>query len=284
MKNKKIIAIALCVGIVVSSFSGYVTGYTKFEPNEFTAKKLDASLDNSGTSTLPPINVIEVNAEDMKPENNPKKIVVTSDDDGEILYKGTRSTLDPDSKDMFNIGEEEIEAMMQEGYSVEDIFEADKISNETGIEPEMLLEKKAETNRSLEEIKKDILEESREKTFAKLKETYKKEYDKLKSKKLKESEIMNLLAYTDINNVKVTDELITAYQKSGDEFFKNSNYGIKDSQLSKEMSNEYQLTGDEAKVISDKVLSKLEAISQKTGRPMEELIEGFVGEYSNMKK
>lgn len=283
MKNKKLMAITLCVGIVVSSFGGYITGYSKFEPEEFKAKKLDASLDSSGTSTLPPLNIIEINEADLKPENNANKIVVTSDD-GEILYKGTRSTLDPDSKDMFNIGEEEIEAMMQEGYSVEDIFEADKISNESGIEPEILLEKKAETNRSLEEIKKDILEESKEKTFSKLKETYKKEYDKLKSKKLKENEIMNLLAYTDINNVKVTDELIATYQKSGDEFFKNSNYGIKDSQLSKEMSNEYQLTGDEAKVISDKVLSKLEAISQKTGRPMEELIEGFVGEYSNMKK
>jgi len=284
MKNKKIIAIALCVGIVVSSFSGYVTGYTKFEPNEFTAKKLDASLDNSGTSTLPPINVIEINAEDMKPENNPNKIVVTSDDDGEILYKGTKSTLDPDSKDMFNIGEEEIEAMMQEGYSVEDIFEADKISNETGIEPEMLLEKKAETNKSLEEIKKDILEESREKTFAKLKETYKKEYDKLKSKKLKESEIMNLLAYTDINNVKVTDELITAYQKSGDELFSKPLTEKKESQLSQEKIKEYKLTNTEAESLSEDILTKLEVLAQKTGRSVEELVKAYIEGTKHMNK
>ncbi|MDF2804591.1 MAG: hypothetical protein K0S61_4496, partial [Anaerocolumna sp.] len=139
-----------------------------------------------------------------------------------------------------------------------------------------LLEKKAETDKPLEEIKKDILQESREKTFAKLKDTYKKEYDKLKSKKLKESEIMNLLAYSDINNVKVTDELIVSYQKSGEKLFSKTLTEIKESQLSQEKIKEFKLTDTEAENLSDEILSKLEALAQKTGKPMEELVQAYI--------
>lgn len=284
MKNKKVIAITLCIGLVASSFSGYVTGYTQNEDSKFTAKVYDTSLDNSGVTVLPSQNLIEIAPEVTEPEKAIYDKTVVTSNEGEILYKGTTATLDPNMPDMYNLGEEEIENMMEKGYSVEDIFEADKISNEIGIEPEALLEKKTSSNKSLEQVKKDVLEESRKKTFAKLKTTYKTEYEKLKSKKMSEDEIMNLLSYADINKVKVTDTMITTYQKEGEKFFQKTTTKTTGSQISQNKKAEYKLTDAEASSMSDETLNKLEALSQKTGKPVEELVKAYMKGISSMKK
>lgn len=143
MRNKKIIAFTLCIGILASSFGSYITGYSQINTNKFTEKKYDTSLDNSGINTLPSLNLAEIEPE----VNNRKNIysnnsLITSDNNEEILYKGTKSTLNPGTPDIYNISEDEVKSMLQEGYTVKDIFEADKIGNETGIEPKTLLEKK----------------------------------------------------------------------------------------------------------------------------------------------
>ncbi|BCJ92671.1 hypothetical protein acsn021_02400 [Anaerocolumna cellulosilytica] len=273
MKHKKIIAITLCVGLLASSFSGYLTGYSKNEKNKLTIKKYDSSLDNSGLTTLPSVDLVEIESEAIIPENTPyHKNTSISDMEGEIMYKGTKVTLNPEGKDVYSIGKEEIEAMMQEGYSVVDIFEADKISNETGIAPEILLEKKTDSSKSLAEIKKEILEENREKTYEKLKDTYKKEYEKLKNKKLKETEIMNLLAYADVNNIKVTDELIVTYQKSGEKLFQST---MNESKVNQGTKEKYQLSDAETKGLTQELMSKLELLSQKTGKPVEEMVKAY---------
>jgi hypothetical protein len=285
MKNRKFMAITLCIGILASSFGGTLISNAKNDKNEFTIKKNDASLDNSMVSVLPSQKIIELEPEVYNTENVPSdKIITASDKEGEILYKGTLSTLNPEEKDMFNIGEKEIEDMMQKGYSVEDIFEADKISNEIGIEPEALLEKKEATNKSLEQIKKDVLAESREKTTSELKNKYKNEYKKLKDKNLKEMEIINLLAYADVNNVKVSDTLINEYQKNGDKVFKKAKNEIKVNEVSQETKKEYQLSEAETKDLSEELIDKLEVLSKKTGISVEELAKGYQQGNDNKKK
>jgi hypothetical protein len=285
MKNRKFMAITLCIGILASSFGGTLISNAKNDKSEFTIKKNNASLDNSMVSVLPSQKIIELEPEVYNTENVPSdKIITASDKEGEILYKGTLSTLNPEEKDMFNIGEKEIEDMMQKGYSVEDIFEADKISNEIGIEPEALLEKEEATNKSLEQIKKDVLAESRDKTTSELKNKYKNEYKKLKDKKLKEMEIINLLAYADVNNVKVSDTLINEYQKNGDKVFKKAKNEIKVNEVSQETKKEYQLSEVETKDLSEELIGKLEVLSKKTGISVEELAKGYQQGNDNKKK
>lgn len=285
MKNRKIMAITLCIGILASSFGGTLISNAKNDKSEFTIKKNNSSLDNSMVSVLPSQKIIELEPEVYSTENVPSdKIITASDKEGEILYKGTLSTLNPEGKDMFYIGEKEIEDMMQKGYSVEDIFEADKISNEIGIEPEALLEKKAASNKSLEQIKKDVLAESREKTISELKNKYKNEYKKLKGKNLKETEIINLLAYADVNNVKVSDTLINEYQKNGDKVFKKAKNEIKANKVSQETKKEYQLSEAETKDLSEELIGKLEVLSKKTGISVEELAKGYQQDNDNKKK
>lgn len=284
MKNKKIIAITLCIGLVVSSFGGYVTGYSKNEDSKFTAKEYDSRLDNSGVEVLPSQNLVKLAPEVTEPEKTVYDKAIITSNEGEILYKGTMATLDPNMPDMYNLEEKEIKSMMEKGYSVEDIFEADKISNEIGIEPEALLEKKDSSNKSLEQIKKDVLDENKKKTFTKLKATYKTEYEKLKNKKIGEDEIMNLLAYADINKVKITDTMLATYRKEGEKFFQKATTKTTGSQLSQNKKAEYQLTDTEASSISDETLSKLEALSQKTGKPVKELVKAYMKGISSMKK
>jgi len=277
MRNKKIIAFTLCIGILASSFGSYITGYSQINTNKFTEKKYDTSLDNSGINTLPSLNLAEIEPE----VNNRKNIysnnsLITSDNNEEILYKGTKSTLNPGTPDIYNISEDEVKSMLQEGYTVKDIFEADKIGNETGIEPKTLLEKKESTGKSLNQIKNEILETNRKKVVEEFKKTYPKEYEKLKSKKVKESDITNLIVYAEINNRKITDDLVTAYLKSGSKLFEKPIVTENEDQISQDDKKKYQLSDLETESIPAELIPKFEELAKKTGKPVKELMKGYL--------
>jgi len=267
------LAIILCIGILTSNLGGSFVSLAKDKKRE-GFKKYDMDMDDSMTNTLPAIDLIEMEPEAYYENASNDKIISTSE--GEVLYEGTQSTLDPEEKDMFHIGEEEIKEMMQKGYSVEDIFEADRIANELFLDPQILLEKKEASDKSLEQIKKDILEESREKMKFYLKEKYEDAYEKLESKDLKETEIINLLAYADINNLNVSDQLVEEYQTNGDKLFKKAKNEINKSKVSQKTKKKYQISDAAAKNLSEELIDKLEILSQKTGKPVEKLVKGYM--------
>lgn len=273
MKNKKPIAIILCIGLLVSSLSNSLVSIAKDNKRE-GFKKYDMDMDNSMTETLPTATIVEMDSEINNYDYMPNNKIAAFEE--EILYEGTQSTLDPEQNDMFHIGEEEIKEMMQKGYSVADIFEADKIANEIFIEPQILLEKTISSNKSLEQIKKDILEESREKAAAILKEKHKDEYERLKNKNMKENEIMLLLAYADVNNMIISDKLIEEYQKIGDKLFEKSKDELNRNALSQETKNKYQISDTSVEDISEELIDKLEILSQKTGKPVKELLKSYI--------
>ncbi len=275
MKSKKILSIVLCIGIAASSLGSSLTGYAKVAKNKSDFDKQEAVMDNSSISTLPSQNLLDMEAEVYDQSKAPSdKLVLSSEE--EILYQGTIAALNPEDRDMFHIGEEEIEDMMKKGYSIEDIFEADRISNELFIDPVILLEEKMDSNKSLEEVKSEILEENRKKVIFNLKDKFGDQYKKLKEMNLEETDIINLLAYSDINNVEISDVLIEEYQRSSDSVLqRRTDDKIEDNALQDE-GERSRLSESETMAVPEKLKNKLDVLSEKTGKSVEDLINAYL--------
>lgn len=215
MKHKKLLAIALCIGIVSTSFSGFISYAENIAANKRGADESAGKAPAPGISELK----AEVNRTEITYEDHGKAIQTG---DSVVIYQSTRTTVDPDRKvnDRYNFDEQAIEELMNKGYSLQDIFEADEIGNEIQEDPFVLLEKKETSEKSLTEIKEDILKDRKEKANSHLKKKYSKEFDQLTKDKMKEEEIVSFLAYIDMSGQKLTNDLVKEYRKKGTELFK----------------------------------------------------------------
>ena len=213
MKNKKVIAIALCIGIISTSFSGIFTSYAK---NSEVVELVDTSKALSPDITE--LNVV-VNNEVISSSNNGSERQAGN---SIVIYQSTKTTLGPNSEgnDVYDLDEKEIEQLINKGYSLEDIFEADEIGNEIYEDPMTLLKKKKDTRRTLEDIKDEILKDRKEKSTEYLKKKFDKDISKLQKDKMKDDEIISFLAYLDMTGQQLTDDLIKEYRKKGKDLFK----------------------------------------------------------------
>lgn len=271
MKCKKYIAIALCLGITASSFNGFFISYAENGPTGTDSAETEYSQGLAGTQ-----NIAELEAEVPDNATTPSADVLSASEDNDvILYEGSRNSSDKDNPfadDVFGIGGEELNALVEEGFTIQEILEADDISNEILVAPKELLEMKKETNKSLAELKEAILKERKDNSIRYLKNKYAKEFDKLKKDKLSEDEIISILVYADTNKVQVTDDLLKQYKKTGKELFRQS---VKTG-LSDEFKKKYSISDKDAAKLTDELIKMFEEIAKKTNKPVKEIITSYL--------
>ena len=282
-KNKnKIIAIILCICITVPTFSVGVISFAKANPDII---KLPF-VENAPISEMNISDVKQTTDTDMKSiEGKSISVEIPSEGTKEI-YKGTKKTIvakgteksnfikNTGTTDRYNLDKDDIEEMLNSGYSIKQIFEADEAGNRIQENPESLLERGKQEKKELKDIEKEIKSERKQKQFDELKVKYPKEYEQLKTEKLKDNEITNLLIFYDLNDVKSITELAGEYGKNGDKALVKA-LKAKTTTLSTTKMKEYGIAAGDTNGLSDDILSRMEELSKKTNKPVKELIKGY---------
>lgn len=149
MKLKKNIVFMAIVILITACFGGLVTIYAK----NYNDSSADTALNDT---ELPfPTPDMEVLEPDLRTQELPK---AKSKESEVVIYKGPKSELS-----VYNIELEDILALKEKGYSLQEIYEADAIGNLIFVDPKKLLDKKDKTNKPLKEVKNDILKERKKK-------------------------------------------------------------------------------------------------------------------------
>jgi hypothetical protein len=248
MKNKKSIAVILSIGIAVSGFSQIITTYAQnsMEEVDFSSGK------------APEQNITSLEPELFDQNVTPNKDVYGLDNQNAVLYQGIKIRANSKStKDLYNLGEDEIETLLESGFSIQDIYEADEISNELFVNPVELLNMKKESNKSLTELRSDIINQRKESSNNYLKNKYKNDFKTLQEQGLNEEEIFSLLAYADINNLQVNKELIMNYKNKGSDVFKAGK-----NKLSDDTKKKYGITDNDSAKLSDELIQMFEKVSK----------------------
>lgn len=183
--SRRCIALALAISLVSASFSG-VCLYAKSQEN--SSETIQQILLSDLEEFAPTDTVLE-----LKPEadtNLQTSYIDLEDGDGEELFSYRKEEViyhGIESQEL-NIAEEiphneltdeKIQELVEQGYSIEDIFMAYEIANRIYQDPEEMLRRKVETGKTLEEIKDEILEGKTKKRIELVKGKYPKEYQEL---------------------------------------------------------------------------------------------------------
>ncbi len=266
-KNKKAISIILCIGIVTSGFSGIITTYAQ-NNNGKVLERTEASQPKQNiTELLPEVNVQE-------PADGKSETI-----SGEILYQGVRKRYDPEGSGtyQYNIGSEDIKALLESGFTIQDILEADEIGNEIYIDPMELLAMKKETAKSFEELKAEVIKKREDDSISYLKNKYKKDMGTLQKEGLSEDEIISFLISVDSSGQTIEDGLIKEYKRRGTAAFQpDAKQG-----LSEATKKKYGITDKDAGKLTEELVNMLEQASKDTDKPVKELIQSFLASFKN---
>lgn len=153
MKHKTNIAIVLMIAIAATCFSGIGTIYAK--NNNIIKSLSNTDTDTNRHDKLYPTPVIE----QLEPDLDKQKLPPAKNSgDKEFIYDGPKSELN-----LYTVDKEEVKSLVEKGYSIKEIVEADAIGNLIFVEPNVMLDKKGKSKKSLEQVKNDILKERNKK-------------------------------------------------------------------------------------------------------------------------
>jgi predicted double-glycine peptidase len=264
MKNKRLLAILLCISFLGSSFSGMVTTYAKNNQSK-NVNKMDSikAPDQNITTEVP----VLFNDADIVPGKNVSDYVTESNSSKSDVSNNTISY-----SQKYNIGDEEIEKLLKEGYSIQEIEEADQISNEIGEDPINLLESAKISGKKLNDIKEEKLKEIKESCINSIKSKYPDDYEKLKKENMKDDDIIIIMSYAEANNLQLSDELIKEYKMNNISFSKAGN----GNSVSDKTKKKYKITEKDAEYLTEDIIMQLEDIAEKSGKPVKELIKSYL--------
>jgi hypothetical protein len=274
MKSKKVISIALALGMLVSSVNVAFTSTIKdgklqinlpFIKNFSSEKQEGKVLSN---------NIVKPDAKALKTARN-KEITIQLPDKSEVIYKGVKKsyTKDLKSSDIFSYSQEEMEQLLEQGYSIEDIVKADEVGNRLIEEPKKLLEMKADSKKDWTGIEKEVQNSRNHEYVSKMKEKYPDEYKKLAKEKFSDEDMSKIFTYIHHNNVASVDSLISSYKTQGESALKYSESSADKIKVSKSYMDKLGLSESDIKGLSDESLKTIEEIAKKKGITAKELVK-----------
>ncbi len=266
MRYKKVIAIALCIGLFASCFNGVMISLAKNDTKEMEYLT-DKAPDQNITELEPELS----QAGDAVQQSNKKSLsskVETGD--SVIIYQGETVSLQEGtpSTDVYNIEGDTLKELLDQGFTIEEIYEADDIGNRIYVDPIELLKRSRDENISLKELEETIVKEMSENYYANLKEKYSKEYKRLSDDKMDDKDIENLLVYIDDRQLELSEDIIKDYKQKGEKIFSQV--------LSNQTREKYNLSWEDAKKLTDEKVKELEGTSKKTGKAVKSVIKEYI--------
>ncbi|XID93325.1 hypothetical protein ACF3MZ_01955 [Paenibacillaceae bacterium WGS1546] len=139
-------------------------------------------------------------------------------DDEQVIYQGSRDSLEAQPQDWFSFTTEQMERYLQDGFTISDLYEADARANQLFIAPEELLEIK-KTEDDWEKVEKIAIKENAQRIVEQVyRAKYPNEYKEMRKHKLDPEIQLQLFAYYHRDNSSSIKDLINSYQKSPETF------------------------------------------------------------------
>lgn len=256
MSNKKILIIAIVIGLIASNFSSLVRVLA------------DRSQLEDENYFLPPIpSDIEYSLPETKPveytgDNKSYSAIILKD---QILYEKPQ---DADS-----VTSSEVETFFAEGATLKDLNVAENLSHKHFKKIEEIVEDRLTTNKTMQQLDDTYAKEVMEKSLVDAKKKFPKIYKKVLEASVSVSEQAEILAvfqdYQDIN----LDQFIKDYKAKGAKAVQNI---IKTRKINrnpkKETYEKLGLTSVEAQEYSDAMLNQLADVAAEKGVTVKQLI------------
>lgn len=299
MKKKKIVIIALSLGLAFSGVGSIATGWaseimSKKENIDYRPSKASNSSINTKARVVDvPVGEIPVNLESpdgKKPVEleSPEGKQQQEKENGKVVYQGTRVYSKNESstkKDFYNLEGEELESLLNQGYSLEDIFKADEIANRLYEDPKILLEKKKETKKDWKQTEEEVKNEKINGYLEEFKQSHPEAYMEVEKESFSNNEKFVLLSMYAKKLSPSLKELIDVYKREGQkglkQIIKNKKFYGK---VSTEIKNKHGLTDQEVAGLSDDTLNRMEKISNNYKVPLKDLIKKHKAGVEKMKE
>lgn len=277
IKNKttrKLVIISLCVGLVASMFSSVTTGLAQVVVNQFNETILglpsndyliqvpNVELDTETAQNDDLLRFSELQEEEVFIHQS----IETQSKVNSSLAKSLQ--IDVKKQDFFNLTKEQIEQLIFEGYSFEDIYKLDELSNELMIDPETLANRKEELQLDWDSLKATIQEEQLEGHLVQFKEKFPVEFEVLKKEKFNNQDNLMLLSMLEQGKGTI-DELIHQFKTTGEP-------GIMSMSQFPSKNIQSQRAGSFSDSVDPIILESLRELSEETGTPLNELVDSFM--------
>lgn len=311
IKHKKAIAIVLLACLSMPTLFGSLA-YAR-------SRGLNLA-DMSGFIKDPKINYIDLykdNNLDEKDES-PKQIRLQLGQDNPV-YSGedisAQNPSDTKESDIYNFDKNDVEELINKGFTVEEIIEADALGNEILEEPKEILKQKRKTKTDFNKIKEDKVNQKSKDILDKLVKKYPEEAAALNRKEFSDKDKLEILIHEDVYGIESFDDFIVQYQSEGqnvlkdiqsdaaekkdrqaqiyekqsvaESSMKNTRSRVeekKDGQtqkydkkkLSKVYKDKYGLSDSEAEGLTDYLVQKLEKMADTQEKSQQEFIKDFI--------
>lgn len=177
-------------------------------------------------------------------------------------------TVDVQSKDMFQLSQEQMEALLAKGYSIEDLYRLDELANKFLLDPETIAVRKENDGLSWGELDTELTLELEQKHLDTLSTTYPEAYAELKKEDLTDHERLVLLIAFDMRQGTITD-LLKIYKTSGEQGLVTATSSTKTQSLNR--SN-----AAETMEIDAEVRQRIKEIAKETGITESDLLKQFL--------
>jgi uncharacterized protein YidB (DUF937 family) len=272
--NRKWLALPLCAGLVASLIGPGTTGFAE-EVVEQWNQALHGGPSTEHIVAVPnqePSLTVELNS-DLSPfENfqNEEQVVYESKEIQPKVNPGAAKSLavDVQAKDLFQITQDQMEQLLAEGYSIEDLYQLDELANKQLIDPMALAERKADSGLDWVGLEAVLVQEMEQKQLAELAKAHPQPYAELKKEKLKDKEILNVLIAYDTGKGSVA-ELLGAYKSGGEKGV--ASYQSKAAKQQMQTNNVKTLTSS----VDADALERIRALAKETGISETELLRQY---------
>lgn len=265
---------AVCGGLVVSMFSSVTTGFAEEVVNQVNETILGLPS-NDHTIQVPHSDPnIVADQNDHLPkftgfQSEETKIHTSKEIQPKVNSKVAKSLIvdTAKKKDVYNLSPDQIESLITKGYSIDDLYQVDELSNRFLMDPQTLIERKEATEADWATLKKVLQKENDEQNLLELKEKYPEEFKQLEQESLKAQEKILLLSLYEQGKGTLA-QLLQQYKTNGEKGVIN----YKSIEQKSAASKSFKLNTN---AVPEDVLANLKEISQNTGEPLNELISKY---------
>ncbi|WP_209861250.1 hypothetical protein [Paenibacillus shirakamiensis] len=262
---------AICFGIVVSPFSSVTTGFAAEVVDQFNEKILGKPADKPFLQVPNKEGDITANQDltKFKGFTSDSSVAHKKEEIQPKVNPITAKSMKIDNKktDLFSLNKQQVEELVTRGYSVDDIYKVDELANKLLIDPQKIINRKEGDKLDWVKLAEVLQQEKETSLLQDLIKLHPTEYQQLASEKLTDQNKILLLSSLDQGKGSITD-LLSLFKSKGEKAV--SNY---EPATSAAKTPSAKSTDDAS--IDPKVLSRLKAVAEKTGTPLQELISKF---------
>lgn len=276
LKNKKGLSVVLIGGLLLSTISPFAISYAQDRINNVVGPVVESMNTNESEQVpqeMPEMPVLEPIVIAEKASNARGAARKKENPGNKALINKSRSS---EKKDKYNIGQEQLDQYIREGFGLEDIYTADELANKYDIGPDQLLNEH-KIQKDWGEIEATLKAKRNSEALKHYDDKYKKELKWLEDNQVEESLHFELIAlYDQYQDVSTIEELAKLRnQQDTPSVLKELNARKAKLKVSADRLKKHNLKESDVEGLNNKTFDALAEISEKSNTPLKTVINNF---------